>query len=223
MGPDDFNGYGYFYVRLYWTGFGLPANIVEEYIALSVLLHVVVALKRTWDMKLGMGIKSGQLNLAISGLALLTFMSIHLIQFRFGDTDQFGPYNVCPPKYLINFYTLMELQLNLFWVPGGCKDGVGAVGVRDIYALEFQLFQNQIWSAFYILSVVIFVTHACLGWVKCVPALGIPKKHIPRVNIMGYIIFYALGAIYISFPVFCMLTKAVAGGETALQEAGRVG
>merc|ERR1719230_2233706 len=35
MGPDDFNGYGYFYVRLYWTGFGLPANIVEEYILLS--------------------------------------------------------------------------------------------------------------------------------------------------------------------------------------------
>merc|ERR1712233_304370 len=30
MGPDDFNGYGYFYVRLYWTGFGLQANIVEE-------------------------------------------------------------------------------------------------------------------------------------------------------------------------------------------------
>merc|ERR550525_1617723 len=34
-GPDDFNGYGYFYVRLYWTGFGLPANIVEEYILLA--------------------------------------------------------------------------------------------------------------------------------------------------------------------------------------------
>merc|ERR1711907_537372 len=40
LGPDDFNGYGYFYVRLYWTGFGLPANIVEEYILLSALLHV---------------------------------------------------------------------------------------------------------------------------------------------------------------------------------------
>ena len=53
-GPDDFNGYGYFYVRLYWTGFGLPANIVEEYILLSVLLHVIVGLKRTWDMKLKM-------------------------------------------------------------------------------------------------------------------------------------------------------------------------
>merc|ERR1712139_502138 len=69
LGPDDFNGYGYFYVRLYWTGFGLPANIVEEYILLSILLHVLVGLKRTWDMKLTLGIwGSGQLDLAISGL-----------------------------------------------------------------------------------------------------------------------------------------------------------
>merc|ERR1712200_242942 len=75
-GPDDFNGYGYFYVRLYWTGFGLPANIVEEYILLSVLLHVFVGLKRTWDMKLALVKSQGlnALNLAISGLMLLTFM-----------------------------------------------------------------------------------------------------------------------------------------------------
>merc|ERR1712157_62745 len=58
MGPDDFNGYGYFYVRLYWTGLGLPANIIEEYILLSAVLHAFVGLKRTWDMKLAMGIGS---------------------------------------------------------------------------------------------------------------------------------------------------------------------
>merc|ERR1711963_1340105 len=75
MGPDDFNGYGYFYVRLYWTGFGLPANIVEEYILLPVLLHVFVGLKRTYDMKLKMGVRSGQLNLAMTGVILLTFMT----------------------------------------------------------------------------------------------------------------------------------------------------
>merc|ERR1711874_412571 len=69
MGPDDFNGYGYFYVRLYWTGFGLPANIVEEYILLSVLLHVFVGLKRTYDMKLGYPVSSGKLNLAVTGIA----------------------------------------------------------------------------------------------------------------------------------------------------------
>merc|ERR1719380_580934 len=59
MGPDDFNGYGYFYVRLYFTGFGLPANVVEEYIALSVLLHAFVGLRRSWD-KRGMAFGPGK-------------------------------------------------------------------------------------------------------------------------------------------------------------------
>merc|ERR1711972_1041577 len=155
-GPDDFNGYGYFYVRLYWTGFGLPANIVEEYILLSVLLHVFVALKRTWDQKLAL-IKSqglGVLNLAMTGIMLLTFMTIHLFQFRFGDTDQFGAYMIRPPPYLINFWGITTLTL--FWTE---NTEVAAVGVRDIYALEFQLFQNQLWSGFYIFSVFIFMTH----------------------------------------------------------------
>ena len=132
LGPDDFNGYGYFYVRLYWTGFGLPANIVEEYILLSVLLHVFVGLKRTWDMKLALVNSQGinVLNLAISGLMLLTFMTIHLFQFRFGDTDQFGPYYVRPPPYLINFWGI--LSLNLFWTQ---DTSIEPVGVRDIYAI----------------------------------------------------------------------------------------
>merc|ERR1712091_597543 len=68
LGPDDFNGYGYFYVRLYWTGFGLEANIVEEYILLSALLHVAVATKRTWDISMAYTVASGKLNLAMSGL-----------------------------------------------------------------------------------------------------------------------------------------------------------
>merc|ERR1719166_695257 len=143
MGPDDFNGYGYFYVRLYWTGFGLPANIVEEYILLAVLLHVFVALKRTWDISLAYSVSSGKLNLAITGIALLTFMTVHLFQFRFGETQLF---TLCSPGYLINFETLLELKLNLFWVdyPGCVKSDV-----RDIYRLEFEVFQSLGWCAFY--------------------------------------------------------------------------
>merc|ERR1712060_597647 len=181
-GPDDFNGYGYFYVRLYWTGFGLPANIVEEYILLSVLLHVFVGLKRTWDMKLAMAKSQGigVLNLAISGLMLLTFMTIHLFQFRFGDTDQFGPYMIRPPPYLINIYGI--LKLNLFWTDDA---SVAPVGVRDIYALEYQIFKNPVWSYFYIFSVCVFMTHACIGWKKVSPALGIPQGHIARVEKLG--------------------------------------
>ena len=67
LGPDDFNGYGYFYVRLHWTGFGLQANIVEQYILLAALLHIFVALKRTWDNSINSTIASGKLKLAISG------------------------------------------------------------------------------------------------------------------------------------------------------------
>merc|ERR1712039_183164 len=218
MGPDDFNGYGYFYVRLYWTGFGLPANIVEEYILLAVLLHVFVGLKRTYDMKLTLGLKSGQLNLAVSGLMLLTFMTIHLFQFRFGDTEQFGPYYLRPPRYLINFWGI--LSLNLFWTDDST---IAPVGVRDIYALEYQLFQNQIWSGFYIFCVTIFMVHACLGWEKVVPVLGIPKLHVTNVERYGYAIFFVIGFIYISFPLFVMFSPPFAGHETDLQYAGRIG
>ena len=52
LGPDDFNGYGYFYVRLYPSGFGLPANLVEEYVLPAAMMHVAIALKRTWDISI---------------------------------------------------------------------------------------------------------------------------------------------------------------------------
>ena len=47
-----FNRNGYFYVRLYRTGFGLPVNLVEEHIQLSSVLHIIVSLQCTWNMKL---------------------------------------------------------------------------------------------------------------------------------------------------------------------------
>jgi len=228
LGPDDFNGYGYFYVRLYWTGFGLPANIVEEYILLSALLHVFVGLKRTWDLKLKMGIRSGQLNLAITGVTLLTFMTIHLFQFRFGVTQ---PYNIRPPPYLVNIWGI--LSLSLFWCSKEQCPYAPIVGVRDIYKLEFDIFKQTtrfpfgsscdwkpfdnlpalscidvpfFWSGFYIFSVCIFMIHGCLGWKKVVPALGVPMGHHKCVNCIGYLIFIVLGAIYISFPAYVIMT-----------------
>jgi hypothetical protein len=129
-GPDDFNGYGYFYVRLYWTGFGLPANIVEEYILLSVLLHVLAGLKRTWDTSLGMFKNNPRaLDLACTGLVLLTFMTVHLFQFRFGNTDQFGPYMIRPPPYLINLGCIRARSL----LDEGCLDRAGG-GSRHLRA-----------------------------------------------------------------------------------------
>merc|ERR1711948_207266 len=77
-----------------------------EYILLAALLHVFVALKRTWDISINYTVASGKLNLAISGITLLTFMVIHLFQFRFGATQ---PFKLCPPPYLVNLGTLMHL------------------------------------------------------------------------------------------------------------------
>jgi cytochrome b involved in lipid metabolism len=197
LGPNDFNGYGYFYVRLYPTGFGLPANIVEIYVALCALLHVMVALKRTWDMSLSQPAKTGKLNLAISGICLLTFMLIHLFQFRFGDTR---PYQLCPPPYFVNLKGL--LSLNLFWEES-CA-ATDKVWVRDIYRLEFQIFQSLGWSIFYSSAVVMFTTHMCLGWAKCVsaPALDIPKRYHNKAAHMGYIMTAFIALLYLSFPAF---------------------
>merc|ERR1712127_1111177 len=198
LGPDDFNGYGYFYVRLYWTGFGLPANIVEEYILLGVLLHVFVALKRTWDINLNAGIMSCRLNLAITGIALLTFMTVHLFQFRFGETQ---PFKLCPPPYLVNLLTLLHLRLNLFWVD---TPGCATAEVRDIYRLEFEVFQSPAWCAFYLASVCIFAFHMAMGWQKVVPsaAMGIPKGHHKKATCIGYMITAVIALIYFSFPLY---------------------
>merc|ERR1719265_2603425 len=206
MGPDDFNGYGYFYVRLYFTGFGFEANIVEEYIMLSIMLHVFVGLKRSWDKK--KMIKTAgmweTMKLAITGVMLLAFMTIHLFQFRFGDTTAWT-FMVRPPPCLISMEALgfgEGWRFNLFWT----KDAtVPAVPVRDIYALEAFLFQDLRWSAFYIFSVFVFMLHGCLGWKKVTPVLGVPKGHWGKVECMGYIIFLVLGAVYISFPLYCIL------------------
>merc|ERR1711972_1023223 len=214
LGPDDFNGYGYFYVRLYWTGFGLQANIVEEYILLAALLHIGVALKRTWDISINYTVASGKLNLAISGLTLLTFMTIHLFQFRFGETQ---PFTLCPPPYLVNLGTLLHLRLNLFWVD---EPGCATAQVRDIYRLEFEIFKNFKWALFYVFSVIVFSIHMCLGWQKVVPApaLEIPKRYHTKAIHIGYVMTAFISLIYASFPIYAHLfpmSPGVLQGEPA--------
>ena len=65
-GPDDCNGYGYLLVRLYCTGLGFQANIVEEYVLLIPLQHIFAGLKRTQVQKLSSGLMSCQLSFAVT-------------------------------------------------------------------------------------------------------------------------------------------------------------
>merc|ERR1712194_531670 len=60
-------------------------------------------------------------------------------------------FQVVPPPYLINLWTLLELRLNLFWVD---TPGCATSEVRDIYRMEFEVFQSLGWVCFYLASVV---------------------------------------------------------------------
>ena len=59
-GTDDFNGCGYLYDRLCWTGLWIQVNIVDGYVLLSASLHDFVGVKRLWDQELFSGLMSGQ-------------------------------------------------------------------------------------------------------------------------------------------------------------------
>jgi hypothetical protein len=210
LGPDDFNGYGYFYVRLYWTGFGFNANIVEEYVLLSAVMHVVIALKRTYDITTGYALTSGKWNLAVTGILLLIYMTIHLFQFRFGATD---PYAVRPPPLMINFEGINPFSdsfLHLFYVT---DPSVAIVNVRDIYKLEFDLFQSGFWVLYYCFSVFVFLAHYCWGWQKVIPSsqLGIPKIYHFYINLIGYAIGGVIALCYLSFPLYCYFIGPSAG------------
>ena len=40
------------------------------------------------------------------------------------------------------------------------------VPVRDTYLNEIRARMNPVWCGFYVMAVLIFMTHACLGWAK---------------------------------------------------------
>merc|ERR1711933_662808 len=122
-------------------------------------------------------------------------------QFRFGATRSA---QICPPPYLINVATILQLSLNLFWVDCKGKDAPAPVPVRDIYRMEFEVFESLGWCLFYLGAVAIFCTHMCLGWQKAVPApsLGIPKRYHSKAIHIGYVCTAFIGLIYASFPIY---------------------
>ena len=170
-GPGDFNVYGYFYVRLHWTGFGFQANLVEEYVLLSALLHDSVSLERTWDQELSPGLMSGQLNLAITGL----MFTIHLFLFRFADTE---PCTLRSPPTLINWYPSWLITLKFFWTG---NTHVPFVPVRDIFLNKYNVLKNPVWCGFYIMAVVIFMTHA--AEFDMIHPPDVVEKHAPDASV----------------------------------------
>ena len=110
-------------------------------------------------------------------------------------------YKLCPPSYLIDFGTALDLYLNLYWIGWGVCT---TIEVRDIYRMEFEVFLSLGWVLSYLAAVVVFGTRMCLGWQKVVlaPGMDIPKLHQTKAIHIGYIMTIVVAMIYASFPIF---------------------
>lgn len=199
-GPEELNGEGYLFDRIHWTGgLGLTKDfafsVVEEYLALALLLHVTVALKRSWDISMNYCMYTGRWNMMISGLCILTFLWRHMQDFRF--YEGMAQTKIYAPKYLIAFDKVASGHVFV----DSAEDGIPVI-VRDIYSHEVELFKDLRNVLFYTASVAIFVTHLCLGWKKMIPsdALQIPKDHQAKVIYLGWIAAAAVAGMYGSVP-----------------------
>ena len=204
-GPDELNGEGYLFDRIHWTGaLGLakdfPLSIVEEYLALALLLHVAVALKRSYDITIGYTISTGRWNMLLSGLVVLTFLTKHLQDFRF--YPEWDYVELGAPPLLVNFGGI--LQGHIFTDPNG-----PTVKARDLYTREVAVFKDLNNVLGYSVALVLFVTHLCLGWKKLVPAdaMQIPRDHQQTVIYIGWLAAAAIAFMYGSVPWYVYIAK----------------
>lgn len=206
-GPDELNGEGYLFDRIHWTG-GLgfwnlcPFSIVEEYLALCFLLHIIVALKRSWDISVNYCIYTGRWNMLISGLSILFFLTQHLQDFRFYEGYDMISFRA--PKYFIAFDGLMEGRIFSETDPS-----IPTVQVRDIYSHEVALFKDLGTVMLYQVLLTIFIMHMCMGWKKMVTsdAFQIPRDHQNRVKWIGWIAAVAVAGMYMCVPWYVYFTE----------------
>merc|ERR1719333_1214101 len=118
---------------------------------MAIVLHVVVAIKRTWDISMDYSLLSGRWNMILSGIVTLLFLVQHLQDFRF--YPNYDKTIIHPPLLVVNPVGALEGHL---WtnVAGG-----EPVAVRDVYTREWTVFQDGFRAVYYVASVFIFMMH----------------------------------------------------------------
>lgn len=200
-GAEAQNGETYFFDRMHLTS--IDAGLVEIYLLLAIMLHVSVALKRTYKNTVGYLIGSGRWNMILTGLVVLQFLIRHLLDFRFATGYQFS--TIRPPFLFVNPLGAASGHL---WTMGD-DPNTPAVVVRDCYTKLFEVFQSPWYVAYYEFCLVCFMCHLIWGWAKVHNAdmLGIPKDHLPTVKLIGWTLAVAIGCIYGSIPLGCLFVK----------------
>jgi cytochrome b involved in lipid metabolism/succinate dehydrogenase/fumarate reductase flavoprotein subunit len=226
-GPNEANGEDYFFSRVRFTGIHLgqnvkdnsmqfnfvpgpknplymvDASIIEVYLLLAGMVHVSVALKRSWDISINYCLHSGRWDMMLSGLVVLTFMAKHLADFRFYEGYKYtvirpAPFGVSPANFLVGHNPLAILDGNLWTDPEA-----EPVVVTNLYKRMHELFGDVPTLIFYVTSVSVFMIHMCKGWAKCITAdvMMIPVKHRTVVKYMGWILAICIGSMYITVAI----------------------
>mmetsp|Transcript_72074 Transcript_72074/g.134769 ORF Transcript_72074/g.134769 Transcript_72074/m.134769 type:complete len:1008 (-) Transcript_72074:112-3135(-) len=199
-GPEEVNGEDYFFDRQrineLWKNVPIPFGFIELYLFFALCLHVSVALKRSYDITIGYCLYTGRWNMLLSGLVVLTFLTKHLMDFRFATDYEMA--EIRPPKMWISFDRLLK---GYVWTEDE-SSGIKKKAVLDLYTREYVVFKNFGNVAFYQGCVLLFVCHMCWGWQKMVPSdnMQIPTAHKDKVIIMGKIAAIFIGLMYSSLP-----------------------
>ncbi|KAF4739431.1 hypothetical protein FOZ63_000570, partial [Perkinsus olseni] len=152
FGAIHFNAYAYFLNHpCVWSTLMLP---VEIYLLLCGLMHVVVALMRTFKFK-NIHMPLDQLWMPITGIFLLVFLIVHLTQLRF-VRESHAPIYRFRAKWMYPFYCAED--------DTSCQ----VVEFKDLYLMTKKMFSSFGWVIFYLLGVCFFIAHLGQGLQKVI-------------------------------------------------------
>lgn len=183
---DTFNRY-----TAFLNGFGPTLIVVEILLGLLILFHaylgIAIAIRRKkaraqgYEVYKSRGGASRQSissrTMAITGVVLLVFLVVHIVQFRFGpNVDQ-------------NYITSL--------------DGKQA---RDLQRLVVETFQNIWWVAFYVGATMLLGFHLRHGIWSMIQSLGLMKPRLSNlIYALAFLIGALLAIGFLALPVWIYL------------------
>jgi hypothetical protein len=189
-------------------------QLFDMYIGLSILLHVSVGLRRSWDMNMGYLVSSGKWNYMLTGLCILVFLISHLMDFRFAEYFHEEGYVPTPYIYVPPYAVTLRYEAPFVFlyqdeeapsdciIPALCGPG-RQVQIRDLFTVCHKTFQNPMKVLQYVGFCVALVCHLLLVWPKIVSAgsFQIPRDHQPWVTKIGIFTAFLCGTLYVSVPL----------------------
>jgi succinate dehydrogenase / fumarate reductase cytochrome b subunit len=189
VGPDAFNGYGYF------LHINPLLKFIEAYLALGLIIHTIVALfltYRKWATVVKQPLVYGKL--IASGVFIIAFIVVHLLNFRFSDKLTSSDETVIK-DYMYKTQQPFTIPLK-GTVPAGTE-------MKDLYKLVVEKFSDQKEVAFYVITISVLGFHMWTGWAKSVFKMkDIPKDGKKVAALFGQVVVLLTTIGFVSIPIY---------------------